>query len=101
MDEARRDRAALLLEALDAPAEFDAARTQPLLGRAIQDHLQLAAMDRELRPRQAGMPAARVGPDRLAVAVCVDQLAGFGCVRRHRRGPTDGAEGSGGARLAG
>ena len=47
------------------------------LARVEQDHLQLAAMDGELRPRQAGMAAARIGPDRLAVAVGVAQLAAF------------------------
>jgi hypothetical protein len=50
-----------------------------------QDHLQLAAMDGELRPGQAGMPPARIGPDRLAVAVGVAQLAGFDAGRGERR----------------
>jgi hypothetical protein len=59
----------------DAPAELDRARAQHPLGGAIQDHLQLAAMDGELRPRQAGMAAARISPDGLAVAVGVAQLA--------------------------
>ena len=75
VDEAGDDLAALLLEGREAAAEPDLVRAQHLPGRLEQDHLQLAAMDRELRPRQAGVPAARIGPDRLAVAVGIAQLA--------------------------
>ena len=58
---------------------------QHRLGGVEQDHLQLAAMDRELRPRQAGVAAARIGPDRLAVPVGVAQLAGLDAGRGQRR----------------
>ena len=98
IDEARRDLAALLLEARDAPAELDPLRAQHLLGGVEQDHLQLAAMDGELRPRQAGMAAARIGPDRLAVAVGVAQLArldGGGGQRRLEAEAREDADGAG------
>ena len=40
----------------------------------MQDALQLAAMDRELRHVEAGIEAAQLAPDRRAEAVHVDQL---------------------------
>ena len=97
--EARRDLAALLLEARDAPAELDAPRAQHPLGGAIEDHLQLAAMDGELRPRQAGMAAARIGPDRLAMAVGVAQLARLDGGGGQRRLQAEAREDAHGARL--
>ena len=47
------------------------------LDRGIeQDLLQRAAMDRELRPFVAGLDAARLAPDRLAVLGEVGELLG-------------------------
>src|SRR6185503_1749331 len=66
---------ALLLEGGDAPAKVDPVGAEPAFGAVEQDHLQFAAMNRELRPRQAGMAAARIGPDGLAMAIGVAQLA--------------------------
>ena len=99
VDEARRDLAALLLEARDAPAELDPLRAQHLPGGVEQDHLQLAAMDGELRPRQAGMAAARIGPDRLAVAVGVAQLARLDGGRGERGFEAEAGEDADGAGL--
>ena len=48
------DPGARLLESRDAPAELDPLRAQHRPSGVEQDHLQLAAMDGELRPRQAG-----------------------------------------------
>src|SRR5476651_2180966 len=62
-------------------------------------HLQLAAMDRELRPRQAGMAAARIGPDRLAVAVGIAQLARLDAGRGQCRLHAEARQDAHGARL--
>jgi hypothetical protein len=49
---------------------------QPL-GRGIeQDLLQRAAMDRELRPFVAGLDAARLAPDRLALLGKIREFPG-------------------------
>ena len=93
------DLAALLLEASDAPAEADPFLAQHRTRRLEQDHLQLAAMDRELRPRQSGMAAARVGPDRLAVPVGVAQLARLDAGCRQRRLEPEACEDPNGAGL--
>src|SRR3546814_12459651 len=44
--------------------------------RLVQDRLQFAAVDRELREFVATVEAAQVAPDLLAEAVGVDQLVG-------------------------
>ena len=88
-----------LREARDAAAELDPVRAQHLPRGVEQDHLQLAAMDRELRPRQAGMAAARIGPDRLAVAVGIAQLARLDGGRGQRRLEAEAAEDAHGAGL--
>src|ERR1019366_375862 len=50
--------------------------SQPL-GRGVeQDLLQRAAMDRELRPSVAGLDAARLAPDRLAVLGKIREFPG-------------------------
>src|SRR5918996_1285191 len=48
----------------------------PLDGRLVKEALQLAAMDRELRPGVARVQATRLGPDALAEPVAVDELLG-------------------------
>src|SRR3546814_4880374 len=50
--------------------------TDPLDHRLVQDRLQFAAVDRELREFVATVEAAQVAPDLLAEAVGVDQLVG-------------------------
>src|SRR5471032_3324578 len=99
VDEAGEDLAALLLERRDAAAEPDLVRAQDLLRGLEQDHLQLAAMNRELRPRQAGVAAARIGPDRLAVAVGVAQLARLDAGRGQCRLHAEARQDAHGARL--
>src|SRR3546814_18738702 len=50
--------------------------TDPLDHRLVQDRLQFAAVDRELREFVATVEAAQVAPDLLAEAAGVDQLVG-------------------------
>ena len=52
------------------------AGTEPLAHRAEQDHLQLAPVNRVLRPAVADVPAAGEAPDPVAVPVEVDHLRG-------------------------
>ena len=78
---------------------FEAVSELKPLGGAIEDHLQLAAMDRELRPRQAGMAAARIGPDRLAMPVGVAQLARLDGGGGQRRLQAEARQDTHGARL--
>ena len=66
----------ILIEADQPMADVHRRFAHPLDGRLIEQPLQLAAMDRELRPGVARVQAARLGPDALAEAVAVDQLAG-------------------------
>ena len=60
----------------------DALRAEPLDRGVQQDLLQHAAMDRELRPFVAGLDAARLAPDRLAVLGEIRELAGRARLRR-------------------
>src|SRR2546430_8296556 len=50
--------------------------TQPLDRGVEQNLLQRAAMDRELRPLVAGLAAARLAPDRLAMFGEISEFAG-------------------------
>ena len=67
----------VLLERFEGMAGMDLVRAQALLGDAVQDHVQFAAMDRELRPVVAGGTAARLAPDRLPELVVIGQRRGF------------------------
>src|SRR5690606_35184139 len=64
-------------------AEEDVLCAQPRKRRAVEDHLQFAAMDRILRNRIAGGAAAGLAPDLLAMPVVVDRFRGL------RRGGRD------------
>ncbi|MCY1226542.1 hypothetical protein D9M72_387770 [compost metagenome] len=55
----------------------DRIRTQPLGHGAMQQHLELAAMDRELRPVVARRQPARFMPDALAQLVVVGERRGL------------------------
>ena len=68
------DATGMLLEALEREAARDDVRAQALLHGAQQQHLQLAAMDRDLRPAVAGGAPARLAVDAAAEAVVVDEL---------------------------
>jgi hypothetical protein len=52
----------------------DGLRPEPLPDLAQQDFMQPAARDRNLRPAVTGGPAARLGPDQLAVLVVERKL---------------------------
>ncbi len=54
----------------------DAALAEPCPHRLMDDRLQPATVDRELRHIEAGLDAARLAPDLLAEAVGVDQFVG-------------------------
>ena len=66
----------ILIEADQPMADVDRRFADPLRGGLIEQALQLAAMDRELRPGIARIQATRLGPDALAEPVAVDQLLG-------------------------
>ena len=75
--EEMRDHAALVLrERAEPAAGVDRLRPEPLLDRAMDHALQAAAMNRELRHVVAGVEAARLAPDFLAVAVEIIQFVG-------------------------
>jgi hypothetical protein len=63
-----------LIEAEQPMTDVDRRFANPLRGGLIEQALQLAAMDRELRPGVARVQATGLGPDALAEAVAVDQL---------------------------
>ena len=75
VDEMRDHLGFALLEAGQAAAVVDLA-AQPLARRLVQHAVQPAAVDRELRHREAGIQAARLAPHDLAEAVGVEQLPG-------------------------
>src|SRR3546814_10467960 len=66
----------VVLEAGEMVAGVHLVATDPLDHRLVQDRLQFAAVDRELREFVATVEAAQVAPDLLAEAVGVDQLVG-------------------------
>ena len=59
IDEMHRDAAVVLLDADAAVVHDDGVRPEPLQHRVGQHLVQVAAMDRELRPFVAGEAAAR------------------------------------------
>ena len=73
--------AAGLLEARERPPAAHGARSESLLHGVEQHALQLAAVDRVLRPAVPGATAARLAADAVAEAVVVGELRG-----RHRDG---------------
>ena len=76
VEEIGRDAAFVLLEGAEPVAGVDLAFAEAGAGRLIDDALQLAAMDRELRHVEAGIQAAQFVPDGLAEAVGVEQFVG-------------------------
>src|SRR5205814_1137824 len=75
--EEMRNHAALVLgKGAEAATGVDVVLAEPLLDGAMDDALQTAAMDRELRYVVAGAEAARLAPDLLAVAVEIIQFIG-------------------------
>src|SRR5438270_12839792 len=74
VEEIGGDPAVVLAEGAETMADVDAAFAEPRPHRLINDALQPAAMDGELRHVVAGVEAARLAPDLLAEAVGVDQL---------------------------
>mgnify|MGYP003136857680 CR=1 FL=1 len=77
VDEARRHPLPVLLELRQPPVGADARPPEPFASRLVEDHLQPAAVDGILRPAIAGVAAARLAPDLLAVPVGVDQFLGL------------------------
>ncbi len=68
--EKMRDHAALVLrERAETATGVDCLRPEPFLDGAMDHALQAAAMNRELRHVMAGIEAARLAPDFLAVTV--------------------------------
>ena len=73
--EGRHDAIPLLVEA-DQPAPgMDPGRAQPVEHRAMENALQLAAVNAELRHIVSGVGAAQFLPHRLAEAIAIEQLA--------------------------
>jgi hypothetical protein len=77
--ETRSHRIALLLERLERGVGHDALAAQPLDRGLIEQHLQIAAVNRVLRHCVTGRDAARLTPDQLAEFVVVLELAGLDC----------------------
>ena len=76
VDELGADAVVSLGPAGEVVAGEDVRLAQPF-GRGVeQDLLQRAAMDRELRPLVAGLDAARLAPDRLAMFGEIGEFAG-------------------------
>src|SRR5581483_5839490 len=78
--EVRRRARLILLDAAAFPAGTDRLRAEPRAHRLQQHELQIAAMDRELRPVITGVTARRLPINELAEAVEENRLA-----RRYRR----------------
>ena len=76
IDEMRRDRPFVLLEAGEVPASHHRPGTQPLPYRLQKANLQGASVDRVLRPPVPGRQAARLGPDSLPQLGVVRKLGG-------------------------
>ena len=58
-------------------AGLDRVRAQALLDGLEQQHLKLAAVDRELRPVVTSLDAARLAPDLLTVFIEIEKLLGL------------------------
>src|ERR1700722_8317554 len=69
IEEMRGDAALVLAEGPEPAAGVNRVRAQPFLDGAVNHALQPAAMDRELRHVMAGVDAADVAPDFLAMAI--------------------------------
>ncbi len=76
IEEIRRDAALVLAEGAEPAAGMDRIRAEPFLDGAMDHALQPAAMDRELRNVMAGIDAADLAPDFLAVTVEIIKLVG-------------------------
>ena len=76
VEEIGRHAAFILAERAEPVAGMNARFAEPCPHRMIDDALQPAAMDGELRHVVAGIGAARLAPDLLAEAVGVDELVG-------------------------
>ena len=70
------DAAIVLREGAEPVTEMEAALAEPRARRLVDDVLQLAAMDRELRHVEARIGAAQLAPDLLPEAVEIEQLVG-------------------------
>src|SRR4051794_33161937 len=76
IEEVSGDAALVLRERTEAAAGVDGLRPEPLLDGPMDDALKAAAVDRELRLIVAGVDAASLAPDFLAVTVEVIELVG-------------------------
>src|SRR5688500_4892733 len=76
VEEIGGDAAVVLREAAQPRAEVEAALAEPRARRLIDDALEPAAMDRELRHVEAGVGPAQLAPDLLAEAIEIEQLVG-------------------------
>src|SRR5438105_10845268 len=76
IEEIRRDAAVVLREGAEPRSEVEPALAEPRARRLIDDVLQLAAVDRELRHVETRIGAAQFAPDLLPEAVEVEQLVG-------------------------
>src|SRR6516162_2709067 len=74
VEELSSDAGFVLPKCAEPMAGMHAGVAEPLAHRLIDDALQVAAMDRELRHVIAGVEAARLAPDLLAETVGVEQL---------------------------
>src|SRR5262252_11217598 len=89
VEELGGDAGFVLTECAEPMAGMDAGVAEPLAHRLIDDALQAATMDRELRHVIAGVEAARLAPNFLAEAIGVEQLVR---ADRHRIEPLQQAE---------
>ena len=89
VEEVRGDAAIVLSEGAEPAIQMNARFTQAGARRLVDDVLQPAAMDRELRNVVAGIEAARLAPDLLAEAIGIDELVG---ADRDRVEPVEQAE---------
>src|SRR5476649_2193961 len=79
-----RDARRVLLDPGAAVVELDRVFPQPRARRVEQRLVQVGAMDRELRPVVAGVAAARLLEDELAMAAVEGELARLDALRRER-----------------
>ena len=89
IEEIGGDAAIVLRERAEPAIQMDARFTQAGARRLVDDVLQPAAMDGELRNVVAGIEAARLAPDLLAEAIGIDELVG---ADRDRVEPVEQAE---------
>ena len=73
--EGRHDAIPLLVEADQPALGMDPVRPQPVEHRAMENALQLAAVNAELRHIVSGVGATQFLPHRLAEAIAIEQLA--------------------------